>query len=320
MSQRTIGGPGRRGAVVAILAALAMTLGSTQAQLSRSGPPAAAATCVAVGATVNSQESGDGDKLPLFTKAVRALGPLTVRRSFDSGLPRTFAASAAAGDEEAGLRSFVSWKPPRGDHRGAAAGRYDEQITAWAESVPRTGVYATSFHEPENNMSAGEFVAFQRHVYTVVKAANPTIRWGPIYMAYWWDPEETGHFVGNPEDWWPGDGFADFAALDWYAADPEPMTTSNSFRFWYQTMVPTGLPLLITEYGQYAVAPGERREPEKEQARAAAIREDAVWIADHPRIGMWLYWQGVGVQGDWRLRDETSRQAWRDVAAAGCRP
>ncbi|MCW2636007.1 MAG: hypothetical protein JWQ99_2374, partial [Blastococcus sp.] len=304
MSQRTVGGPRSRGAVVAMLAAVAMTLGSTQAQLSRSGPPVAAATCVAVGATVNSLESGDGDKLPLFSKAVRSLGPLTVRRSFDSGLPRTFAASAAAGDEAAGLNSFVSWKPPRGDHRGAAAGRYDKQITTWAESVPRTGIYATSFHEPENNMSAREFVAFQRHVYTVVKAANPTIRWGPVYMAYWWDPQETGHFIGNPEDWWPGDGYADFAALDWYSADPEPMTTSGSFRFWYQTMVPTGLPLLITEYGQYAVGPGERRVPEKETRRAEVIREDAAWIADHPRISMWLYWQGVGEQGDWRLRDE----------------
>jgi hypothetical protein len=320
MSQRTVGGARRRGAVVALLAAIAMTLGSTQAQLPSSPPPVAEASCLAVGATVNGLETRDGDQLPLFRKAVHNLGPLTVRRSFDSGLPRSFRTSAAAGDAGAGLHSFVSWKPPHGDHEGTAGGKYDRQITAWAESVPRTGIYATSFHEPENNMTADEFVAFQRHVYTVVKAANPTIRWGPIYMAYWWDPEEPGHFVGDPAAWWPGDGYADFAALDWYAPEPEPMTTSGSFRFWYRTMAPTGLPLLITEYGQYAVADGERRVPAKEQARAAAIRQDAAWIADHPRIGMWLYWQGIGAQGDWRLSDEASRQAWREVAEAGCPP
>jgi hypothetical protein len=303
---------------VATLAAVAMTLGSTRAEFSLREPTAAAPPCLAVGAAVNGPEQVDGGKLPLFRKAVDHLGPLTVRRSFDAGLPRSFAESAAAGDADAGVHSFVSWKPPHGDHRGTADGDYDRQITAWAESVPRTGVYATSFHEPEDDMTGPEFVAFQRHVYTVVKAANPTIRWGPIYMAYWWDPEAPGHFVGNPDEWWPGDGYADFAGLDWYGPDPRPMTSSGSFRFWYDAMEPTGVPLLITEYGQYAVAPGEQRRPAKERARARAIRQDAAWITEHPRIGMWLYWQAFGAQGDWRLRDEASQRAWREVAESGC--
>jgi hypothetical protein len=320
MSGRTGGSTPRRGALVAMLAAVAMTLGSTHSGSTWSRPTDDASRCLAVGAAVNAPERVDGDALPLFRKAAAALGPLTVRRSFDSGLPRTFAESAAAGDEAAGVRSFVSWKPPRGDHRGAAAGAYDRQITAWAESVPRTGVYATSFHEPEDDMTAAEFVAFQRHVYTVVKAANPTIRWGPVYMAYWWDPTSPSHFVGDPADWWPGDEYADFAGLDWYGPDPQPMTGSRSFRFWYRSMASTGVPLLITEYGQYAVAAGERRVPAKEQERAAAIRVDAAWIAGHPRIRMWLYWQAVGAQGDWRMRDEASLQAWRAVAEDGCRP
>src|SRR3712207_7728596 len=45
----------------------------------------------------------------------------------------------------------------------------------------------------------------QRHLYQVVKEANPTIQWGPVYMAYWWDPQQPGHWIGNPEDWWPGE-------------------------------------------------------------------------------------------------------------------
>ncbi len=87
---------------------------------------------------------------------------------------------------------------------------------------------------------------------------------------------------------------------------------------WFETMRPTGLPLFITEYGQYAVAEGEQRDPAKERARAEAIRTDAAWIAEHPRIRMWMYWQAVGAQGDWRMHDEASQRAWREVAETGC--
>jgi hypothetical protein len=312
----------RRRAVVVAVAAVAMTLGSTRAEVTwtaSNAPDSGYATrCLAVGAAVNAPGETDGPRLALFREADRALGPLTIRRSFDSDLPSSFDVSGAAGDRAAGVHSFVSWKPPRGDHRGAAAGRYDREITAWAESVPRTGVYATSFHEPENDMTAEEFVAFQRHVYAVVKAANPTIHWGPVYMAYWWDPGQPGHYVGDPEAWFPGRSHADFVGLDWYGPDPEPMTRSASFRTWYRTMVPTGLPLFITEYGQYAVDLGATPDPAKERARARAIRRDAAWIADHPRIRMWLYWQAVGAQGDWRMHDQASQRAWREVAASGC--
>jgi hypothetical protein len=154
----------------------------------------------------------------------------------------------------------------------------------------------------------------------VVKQANPAIHWGPVYMAYWWDPASPGHYIGNPAAWWPGTAYADFVGLDWYGPDPEPMTTSGSFRHWYEAMEPTGLPLFITEYGQYAVADGEQRDPAKERARARAIRADAAWIAEHPRIRMWMYWQAVGAQGDWRLHDEASQRAWQEVAESGCRP
>ena len=230
---------------------------------------------------MNAPGRTDGGKLPLFLEADDAIGPLSIRRSFDTALPRSFGASAAAGDRDAGVRSFVSWKPPRGDFRGAADGRYDDQVRAWAESIP-AGVFATSFHEPENDMTGPEFVALQRHLYGVVKQVNPAIRWGPVYMAYWWDPAEPSHFIGDPAAWWPGEDYADFVGLDWYGPDPEPMTTSGSFRNWFQAMRPTGLPLFITEYGQYAVADGEQRDPAKERARAEAIRQDAAWIADAP--------------------------------------
>lgn len=280
------------------------------------GQNGSGAPCLAVGAAVN--DGGRAD-LTMFRRAETILGRLTIRRSFDPSLPQSFADSAAGGDAAAGLASIVSWKPPNGDHRGAAAGRYDDLITHWARSVPRTGVYATAFHEPENDMSAPEFVAFERHVYRVVKAANPTIRWGPVYMAYWWDPGQPQHYVGDPAAWWPGRDYADFVGLDWYGTQPSPMTTSASFATWYRQMAPTGLPLLIPEYGQYFRPFSTAADPVEERARAAAIRQDTTWLLRHPRFRAWLYWQGGDARGEWRIRDRASQQAWQAAAAAGCR-
>ena len=272
--------------------------------------------CLAVGAWVPA--TGPAFPAEEFAAAQDELGPLSVRRSFDAELPASFAASSAGGDAAAGVRSFVSWKPPGGDHRGAARGLYDDRIAAWARTVPTTEVFGTAFHEPENDMTAAEFVAFQRHVYRVVKAANPSIRWGPVYMAHWWDPAEPANYVGDPRAWWPGEDYADFVGLDWYGADPTPMTTSRSFRHWYGFMAPTGLPLVIAEYGQAVVRPGDRPSPAREAARAEAIRADARWLAGHPQVVAWLYWHGPGPRGQWRLDDAASQAAWREAAAAGC--
>ena len=312
---------------VAVVVVVTRSIPSSPAAQARPAAPSAGAApaadgyavrCLAVGAAVPPGTPG-GAGQGAFRRQAESLGPLTIRRSFDSSLPASFEQSAAAGDAASGLHTFVSWKPPGGDIQGTTAGRYDEQITAWAKSVPRTGVYATAFHEPENDMTAAQFVAFERHVYRVVKAANPTIHWGPVYMAYWWDPGELQHYVGDPAAWWPGNDYADFAALDWYAATPRPMTTSPSFLNWYRTMQPHGVPLYITEYGQYVLTPGQTPDPALEQARARAITQDAAWIAAHPAMRMWVYWQGFGPRGDWRMLDSASQQAWQRVADSGCR-
>jgi hypothetical protein len=285
-----------------------------------SGSTAYAETCLAVGAAVNVPGGDDAPGTSSFEEAQKQHGRLTIRRSFDPTLPSSFQDSAAADDEQLGVRSFVSWKAPGDDARGVIEGRYDQQITAWAKSVPRTGVFATSIHEPEDNLSAQEFVDYQRHVYPLVKAANPTIHWGPVYNAYWWDPRQPDHYIGDPAAWWPGDQYADFSALDWYGADPEPMTTSPSFRHWYKFMAGTGKPLYITEYGQYVLTAGETSRPRLEEARAAAIRQDAAWIAAHPKLAMWIYWQGLGPRGDWRMHDRASEKAWQQVTDLGCAP
>lgn len=327
--------PRRGGAALAIwlaavLVALAgCTSGTPSAapgtSTSASSPPSPATpslnpdygvNCLAVGAAVKPSH----DPEPEFRQAQAQLGDLTIRRSFDSTLPSSFQSSAAAPDPTTGVHSFVSWKPPNGDHAGTAQGRYDQQITAWAKSVPRDGVYATAWHEPENDMTAADYVAFERHVYTVVKKANPAIKFGPVYMAYKWDPTLPSAYIGDPEAWWPGADYADFAGLDWYGRNPRPMTTSPSFTNWFSTVSPFGRPLFITEYGQYWQPGGQPTDQQKVQARAAAIRQDAQWIFAHPQIKGWLYWQSSDQAGSWKIDDPASQAAWRAVSARGCQP
>jgi len=271
-----------------------------------------------IGAAANEPAPGGGidNGIEVFNAANAAIGPLRYRRSFDSSLPTSFQTSAARDDAANGYRSFVSWKPPNSDYVGAAQGRYDTQVIAWAKSVPNTGVYATSFHEPENDMTGPQFVALQQHLYTVVKTANPSIRWGPVYMAYWWEAG-SGHYIGDKDAWWPGSNYADFTAVDVYSNDARPLETHPEFRGWYDYMLNKGVPMLISEYGQYVVRPGQASDPQKLADRADTIRQDAAWLAAEGTISMWLYWDAMGDKGDWRLNDPQTQQAWREIAQAG---
>jgi len=272
-----------------------------------------------IGAAANEPKAGGGidNSIEVFNDSNADIGPLVYRRSFDSSLPTSFQTSAARDDAATGYRSFVSWKPPNGDYGGAAQGRYDTQVIAWAKSVPNTGVYATSFHEPENDMTGPQFVALQQHLYTVVKAANPSIRWGPVYMAYWWEAG-SGHYIGDKDAWWPGSNYADFTAIDVYSPTAaRPLETHPGFSVWYDYMRGKGVPMLISEYGQYVVPPGQVADPQKLADRAAIIRQDAAWLAAEGTISMWLYWDAMGDKGDWRLNDPQTQQAWREIAQAG---
>jgi hypothetical protein len=265
-----------------------------------------------IGATVTTPDKS----IQSFDAANSAIGPLRYRRCFDPNLPATFQESCARDDAAHGYHSFVSWKPPKGDFVGAANGAYDTAVIRWAKSVPATGVYATAFHEPENDMTGPQFVAMQCHLYQVVKTANPSIRWGSVYMAYWWDPARLPT-IGGAAAWWVGSSCADFTGVDTYAANPTTLTSRSPFRGWYDFMLDKGTPMLIVEYGQGMVPFGTTPDPAKLAARAATINADAAWLRGQGVIKMWLYWDGTGKKGDWNLTDPASQKAWRDVAAAG---
>lgn len=310
-------------AVAAALGACTLTLALTPSPARSTA--AAAVSPLWVGAFASGPAvppaTGVDSSLPVFDKADQAIGPLRVRRCFDPSLPATFHQSCARDDWAHGYRSFVSWKPPGLDFAGTAAGRYDTQITTWATSVPpHIGLYATVWHEPEDDLTGSQFVAMYRHVYAVVKAVNPSISFGPVHMAYWWEEGSTHYAPGGPDAWWVWSRYADFVGVDTYSANPTPLRNQAGFQGWLSFVnrkAPTKR-LVVAEYGQGVVKPGEQPNPASEAARARIIAEDESYLRSI-RFTMWLVWHGVGPKGDWRLTDPASQAAWRTVASHGRR-
>lgn len=311
----------RRKRIVAGLGACLMAIGVAPALATPSGPaPAKAPLWIGAAANRPTPTGVDGS-LPVFDDANALIGPLSYRRCFDKVLPATFQLSCARDDRSRGYRSFVSWKPPGLDFAGAAAGVYDAQITAWAKSVPvNIGLYATVWHEPENDMTGPQFVAMFQRVYTVVKAANPSITFGPVHMAYWWHEGSTHYAPGGPNAWWVWSRYADFVGVDTYAANPMPLKDDPRFQGWlrFVNAKAADKPLVVAEYGRYAVKPDVPLDPAKQALRARLMAVDEIYLRSM-RFTMWLYWHGVGDQGDWRLTDGGSQAAWRAVASHGRR-
>ncbi|MBA2558474.1 MAG: hypothetical protein H0V07_01060, partial [Propionibacteriales bacterium] len=212
---------------------------------------------------------------------------------------------------------------PNGDYAGLAAGRYDATITSAVQSLP-AGTRCTMNHEPENDVPGSTWVSMFRRFYTVAKAANPLLRIGTAHLTYGWRNGAVGGCGNNtgtqpPEQWDVGDAYRDFSAADTYSVRGQALQDDPQFRAWFDFFNRvSSKPLGIAEYGQYAVPPGGSRDPALEAKRASLISQDAAWLAQQPRFrGMWMVWNGSGAQGNWKLQDQASIDAWRSVAGNG---
>ncbi|MGI8699805.1 MAG: hypothetical protein ACR2JU_01080 [Nocardioidaceae bacterium] len=219
--------------------------------------------------------------------------------------------------------SFVSAVVPNRDYSGLAAGRYDDQIIAAVRPLS-AGTRCTMNHEPENDVPAPIWVEMFRHFYTVAKSANPKVRVGPVHLTYAWRDGMVGPSGNNtdtqsPEQWDVGDAYRDFTAADTYSVRGQPLEHDPQFRAWFDFFHEvSNKPLGIAEYGQYAVPPDGTRNADLETRRAKLIEMDAAWLSKKRRFNsMWLIWNGSGEQGNWKLQDRASIDAWQKVARRG---
>lgn len=289
--------------------------------------PSAAAAPYRVGTTTldryrfmagaDNNEGFGKNTLADFQAADDLIGPLRMRRSFPALASWQ---STVAADQAAGYASFVSAQVPNGDYAGTAAGKYDAQIAQNVKPLA-SGTYVTMNHEPENDVPGPTWVQMFRRFYRVAKAANPSVLVGPAHLTYGWRNGKVGASGSNtgvqsPEEWDVGDRYRDFTAADTYSVRGEALETDPQFRAWFDFFNRVSAkPLGIAEYGQYAVPPGGQRDPALEAKRATLISRDAAWLANQPKFtAMWLVWNGSGSQGNWKLQDQASIEAWRAVA------
>ena len=233
---------------------------------------------------VGSFANTSGSTTQSFLAERAAIPGMRVRRAFNSGMPVSIAATEASGDAAAGVVTFLSVKPSF-----TAVGSDDARIASLARSLS-PGSYLTAWHEPENDMSAGQYVAMFRNFYLVAKAANPAVKVGNVYMTYQWG---VGRRVGTPDDWWVGANSTDFLATDTYmdtwqadpAGNPRPLSADPDHLRWHSWAAGKGKPLLLTESG---VGQGF-----SDAQRAAYYTAAEVWLRAQG-YRMLLPWNGAG--------------------------
>jgi uncharacterized coiled-coil protein SlyX len=213
---------------------------------------------------------------------------MQVRRSYDTW-------PAAHPREDAGRCASVwSFKPPLNQ---LVTGQIDEQVKTALMTVPDDGFQrdVIIWHEPEDNISAGEFTFAQyrdgnKRVRKLVNEVNATrktpIRFGANWMA--WTFENASN--RNPENYWAGDGVWDFLAFDGYSG------RNKSTGTWTGGRTPDAL---FAEPFAYAKAKGVRPAVAETGIDVLAPEPDRVaWIkacrkyAAGANCEFWCYWDG----------------------------
>ncbi|MEU8124278.1 DNRLRE domain-containing protein [Spirillospora sp. NPDC049024] len=233
-----------------------------------------------------------------------AYGGLETVRLFYQGVP-----PAWPGKPDTGKRPpIISFKLAPKD---VIAGKYDQAMTRWFATAPRDrDLYWVYYHEPEDNIAAGEFTAadyraaWRRLRSLADKADNPRIHATLVLMGWSLDPLSKRDW----RDYYPGRDVIQVLGWDVYNLgwkkgrydDPATM---------YDRVVAVSkgenLPFGVAETGSYLVSGdnGDRRASWLRAMNAYLTKRNALWVA---------YFDLDWSTGDFRLLDTQSRQAWSD--------
>ncbi|MCX6467512.1 MAG: DNRLRE domain-containing protein [Pseudonocardiales bacterium] len=231
-------------------------------------------------------------------------GGLDMVRVFYPGAP-----GAWPGRLDAGTRPLVvSFKY---DPREVVAGRHDAALRDWFATAPRDQeIYWTYYHEPEDNIAAGEFSAQDyRSAWTRIRsladrASNPRLHATLILMSWSLDPRSGRDW----EDYYPGRDVIQVLGWDNYnlaAAEGGYQDPVAMFERTLAISEAEGLPFGVAETGSHLAAgdDGERRAAWLRALTRHLTASGALWVA---------YFDLDWPTGDYRLRDAPSVQAWRD--------
>lgn len=232
-------------------------------------------------------------------------------RVFYPGLPDPW-----PGKLDAGKRTLtVSFKATPQEITG---GEHDQRLREWFADAPRDrDIYWSYFHEPEDNISDGEFTAGQyraawQHLSGLAaEAGNPRLRATLILMEWSANP-------GSGRDWrdyYPGARHVDVLGWDAYNQITGETTkyrpADEIFGSAVSASEDAGKPFAIAETGS-ALATGDSGAD-----RAAWLREVGDYLTE--RGALWVQYFDLDYtehgHSDYRLRDEAGKRAWREFCA-----
>ncbi len=233
-----------------------------------------------------------------------AYGGMEVVRVFYPGLPSRWPGRAG----EVGGPVVVSFKANPSD---VLAGRHDTYLAEWFRTAPRDrDIWWSYWHEPEDNVESGDFTAQQwRDAYRRIAgladaAGNPQLH-NTVILMCWTASPKSGRSVSS---FFPGADVVEAMGWDCYAHSTSPYANpEDMYGKAFAATRELGLPFGVAETGaRLGVddATGSKRGDWLRSIGSWLLERDAAFAC---------YWDAVATGGDYRLLDEPSKQAWREV-------
>lgn len=240
-----------------------------------------------------------------WTRAANAYGTPESVRIFHPGLPTNWNAATVA----KGADISVSFKMPP---KEVLTGTHDAKLRSWFRSAPNdVEIYWTYFHEPENDMSKGEFAAadyraaWKRIVDISRETCEPNLHATLVLMDWTVDPRSNRSF----NDYYPGSAYIDVLAWDPY--NPWNGTVYRDPKLIFGPIVEAsraaGKPFAVAETGSLLL-PGDDG-----SGRAAWLTESARYLREQGALFVTYFDTQTPKGNDFRLNDQKSKDAWRDA-------
>lgn len=194
------------------------------------------------------------------------------------------------------------------------AGTYDAALRSWFRTAPRSyDVFWSYLHEPEDNVTRGEFTAAQyraawRHIATLARAAGNQHLRSTLILMCWTLAANSGL---NWTDYYAGPTAVSMVAFDCYnhgwrqGKYTDPARMFRDVTAWHQS---SHLPWGIAEVGSIRMAWDTTGD-----GRAAWLRSIGAWLSGG---AVFVNYFDVHKRTDYRLTDTPSREAWRQVVAS----
>jgi len=225
---------------------------------------------------------------------------MPVDRVYYTGLPQPWPGIAGYGDGQAVVVSFKA--TPQQVNSGAL----DATLASWFETAPRDrDVYWSYYHEPEDNIEAGDFTAadyraaWQRISTIAQKAQNPKLHATLILMCYTLTKYSGRSFA----DYYAGSAYIDVLGWDCYNQSWSKgvyIDPATQFAGVLAESAATGKPFAITD----TTGAG----------RAAWLKASAAYLSSQGALVVTYF--DSPVDNEYRLLDSNSLNAWASVVAS----